>query len=207
MDRKSIAIFFLALMISFSGLFNVVSSDSEHEESVILEEFDEMAINPVPRNQQSVGAGKESYVKNCLGCHGETGAGDGPLAENLPEKLPDLSDIDMIGGHNDGELFLKISAGVGDNMPAYKDLLEEEQMWQLVNYIRALSSEYVQEDLSEEKTIELTQEAKVEPETEKEGKLKYGVFVLILVSSIFIAGYVIRRENRESEEDRDHSKK
>ncbi|MEE8357916.1 MAG: c-type cytochrome [Candidatus Hydrothermarchaeales archaeon] len=207
MDRKSIAIFFLALMMSVSGLVYADSLESEHGESVVLEESDVMVVNPVPRNQESVAAGKEIYVKKCLACHGETGAGDGPMAENLPEKPPDLSDIEMIGGHRDGELFMMISDGMGDNMPAYKDVLEDDQIWQVVNYLRALSSEYVQEDLLEEKTIELTQEAKAEPEREKEGKLKYVFIVLILIASIVIAGYVIKKEYKESKEDMDHRKK
>lgn len=207
MDRKSIAIFFLALMMFFSGLVYADSLESDHGEAVVLEEFDAIVINPVPRNQKSVASGKEIYVKKCLACHGETGAGDGPMAENLPEKPPDLSDIEMIGGHRDGELFVKISDGMGDNMPAYKDVMGDEQMWQVVNYIRALSSEYVREDLLEEKTLELIQETKAEPEIEKEGKLKYVFIVLILIASIVIAGYVIKKEYKEREDDMDHRKK
>ncbi|MEE8168852.1 MAG: c-type cytochrome [Candidatus Hydrothermarchaeales archaeon] len=184
MSRKSIGTFFLALMISFSSLIYAASSDKEQVELVASEEFDVMAVNPVPRNQQSIGVGKEIYVKKCLSCHGETGTGDGPLAESLPEKLPDLRDIERVGGQRDGELFLKISDGMGENMPAYKDVLEEEQIWHAVNYIRALP---------EEKTIELTQEATAEPELEKEGKLKY-VFIALALIVFAIAGYAIRKK-------------
>lgn len=197
MDRKSIGISFLALMISFSSLIYAASSDKEQGELVASEEFEAMMVNPIPRSQQSVAAGAKIYVRKCLSCHGETGAGDGPSAERLPEKPLDLRDIERIGGQRDSQLFLKIRDGMGKNMPAYKGVLEEEQIWHVVNYIRALP---------EEETIELTREAMAELEIEKEGKLKY-VFIVLALIVFAIAGYAIRKKYMKSGEDMDHRKK
>lgn len=43
--------------------------------------------------------GRETYVQYCAGCHGESGIGDGPVAEGLPVPPADLS---VLQANNDG---------------------------------------------------------------------------------------------------------
>ncbi|WP_226621827.1 c-type cytochrome [Alloyangia pacifica] len=45
-------------------------------------------------------AGETEYMNACAACHGETGVGDGPLAELMTVDLPDLT---QISANNDGE--------------------------------------------------------------------------------------------------------
>src|SRR6056297_2702576 len=44
-------------------------------------------------------AGKQEYMDACASCHGESGAGDGPLAELMTVEVPDLT---KIAARNDG---------------------------------------------------------------------------------------------------------
>lgn len=98
-------------------------------------------INPIPATEDSVAEGAELYQTWCASCHGETGQGDGPVAQTLNPKPADLTIHSVVGVHSDGRLFLWITDGYpGSQMPAFKDFLTEDERWHLVNYIRTLSS-------------------------------------------------------------------
>ncbi len=94
--------------------------------------------NPVPPTEASLGAAKDLYAQKCTPCHGEAGKGDGPLAPMYQVKAADFTDAHMMGEMSDGEIFWKMSEG-RPPMPSFKKQLTEEQRWQLVNYIRALT--------------------------------------------------------------------
>ncbi|MDJ0928423.1 MAG: cytochrome c [Gammaproteobacteria bacterium] len=46
-------------------------------------------------------AGVETYMRFCASCHGESGQGDGPVAEAIPITVPDLTRLQQ----RDGERF------------------------------------------------------------------------------------------------------
>ncbi len=93
--------------------------------------------NPMKGNADAVKAGKKLYRQQCAICHGDTGKGDGVAGMNLnPRPASFLSE--RVQNESDGAIFWKITNG-NPPMAAYKDLLTEEQRWQLVNYIRTLS--------------------------------------------------------------------
>jgi len=54
---------------------------------------------------------------------------------NLKTKPTDL--VQRAGHHSDGDFAWKITNGRGD-MPSFKDPLAENQIWDLVNFIRQL---------------------------------------------------------------------
>jgi mono/diheme cytochrome c family protein len=91
--------------------------------------------NPLAK-ADGVKDGKASFGKNCLLCHGSSGAGDGPAGSALNPKPKNLADK-AIQDQTDGELFWKISEGRGV-MPPFKSLPEKER-WSLVHHIRALA--------------------------------------------------------------------
>jgi mono/diheme cytochrome c family protein len=89
--------------------------------------------NPVPANDKSVNSGKSLYNAQCKSCHGDPGKGNGlPL---VPKPQDPTSDI--IQKNSDGALLYKISKGRGA-MPRFKDVIKDEDKWNIINYIRSL---------------------------------------------------------------------
>lgn len=94
--------------------------------------------NPVPATEASLAAAKPLYVEHCAQCHGEAGKGDGPEAAMYAVKPADFTDAHMMREMTDGEIFWKISEGRRP-MPSFKKKFTEEQIWQLVTYVRAFA--------------------------------------------------------------------
>ena len=95
-------------------------------------------LNPVPRDEDNLRAGTALYERLCAGCHGRTGAGDGPVAKRMAwaHRPPDFSSV--LTAQSDGEVFWKIARG-GGAMPAYGTSLSDTERWQVIHYLRALT--------------------------------------------------------------------
>jgi putative copper resistance protein D len=94
---------------------------------------------PLPFDVATIAAGAPIYRDNCVPCHGRFGYGDGPNAAQLAVKPADLARV-HVAHHSDGSLFWWIRYGKGEGaMPAFANLLDQEQAWDLVEYLRALS--------------------------------------------------------------------
>jgi mono/diheme cytochrome c family protein len=94
--------------------------------------------NPVPASEAGLAAARGPFAENCAQCHGETGKGDGPMADMTNPKPADFSDAHMMGEMTDGEIFYKIGEGRMP-MPSFKKKFSGEQRWQLVNLIRTFA--------------------------------------------------------------------
>ncbi len=92
--------------------------------------------NPVAYNSESVAQGAKLFKQNCVSCHGEKADGKGPAGMMMNPPPADLKA--MSGGHPDGDFAYKIKTGRG-GMPPWKNILDETQVWHLVNYIQSLS--------------------------------------------------------------------
>lgn len=99
--------------------------------------------NPVQSSPQSIAAGKDLYNKNCRSCHGADAKGDGPMKPK-DSHPSNLTDAEWAHGNSDGEIFVVVrdGAGPGPNqyMRGYKSRMTEQDIWNLVNYIRSLGS-------------------------------------------------------------------
>src|SRR5262245_39378209 len=100
--------------------------------------------NPIPSSEESIAKGKELYLDrmkgNCVFCHGETGSGNEANLPRLRRKPADLSNKERMSAMTDGEVFWKISKGITGIMPAgEKRMPNEEDRWNVVNYVRTLS--------------------------------------------------------------------
>jgi mono/diheme cytochrome c family protein len=83
--------------------------------------------------------GKQLYEQTCSPCHGVNGQGDGPTAQVLQPKPANLTIA--LKGKNDAYLTKLLKGGgpsVGKSplMPSYKDVLSEEQMRSLIQYVK-----------------------------------------------------------------------
>ena len=93
--------------------------------------------NPLKSDAGSLKEGKELWGKHCQSCHGKTGLGDGPKAEQLKTE-PGNFTLPATQQQTDGSLFYKISEG-RDDMPSFKKKLPEaEDIWNTINYMRTL---------------------------------------------------------------------
>ena len=95
--------------------------------------------NPIPDNQASIDEGKEHFGHHCQICHGLDGQNTGvPFAQQMSPPVADLSTPD-IQGYTDGQLHWILVNGINPSgMPAWKGILEEDEMWKIVRYIRHL---------------------------------------------------------------------
>lgn len=93
--------------------------------------------NPEAVNAETIDAGKKLYARHCASCHGPNGKGDGGMA--LSGGTPsDLTDDTWDYGSTDGEIFTAIKEGVSADMLAYKDKLNDKQIWQVVTFLRSI---------------------------------------------------------------------
>jgi mono/diheme cytochrome c family protein len=94
--------------------------------------------NPIASTPDSIAAGKKTYAK-CASCHGINGQG-GPGNDLIPA-APSLVDEQWDHGSTDGEIFDNIKNGVPPdfNMVPFKDQLKDDEIWNLVNYIRSIA--------------------------------------------------------------------
>jgi mono/diheme cytochrome c family protein len=94
--------------------------------------------NPVAVDSETLSDAKILYTNYCSPCHGEKGKGDGFAGGTLNPK-PAVHASAFVQGESDGTLYYKMSEG-RKVMPAYKVVLTEKERWELVNFIRTLSS-------------------------------------------------------------------
>ena len=96
----------------------------------------------VAATPESIANGAALYKRQCVMCHGATGAGDGPAAKSLKGKLPSLTDKATMAKMTDGQIHEAITAGkkteIG-NMPALGKRLKPEEITDIVNYVRTLA--------------------------------------------------------------------
>jgi mono/diheme cytochrome c family protein len=102
--------------------------------------IDSMAslANPHAPTTASLDNGRKYYQINCAVCHGAGGGGNGPAARYGIPALP-LTAPHAVG-LTDGYIFGVIRNGRGA-MPTY-DRIEDEERWDVVNYIRSLQGKF-----------------------------------------------------------------
>lgn len=100
----------------------------------------EPATAPLPATETSLERGKTLFNIYCAVCHGPLATGDGPLGRDsyLPETR-DLTDS-YVQGLPDNAFFLVITNGK-NRMPGLAEQLSPGDTWDIINYVRSLSSQ------------------------------------------------------------------
>lgn len=98
----------------------------------------------VPYNTISVANGAHLYQEACATCHGVGGYGDGPNGRGFKPRPADLT-AKHAADHTAGDLFWWLTHGfVRDGaltpMPGFGASLTDEERWDVINFLRALSA-------------------------------------------------------------------
>ena len=96
--------------------------------------------NPIAPTSDSVAAGQVVYERYCQTCHGVNGRGDGPGGKGLEPPPADLAI--HVPLHGDADIFRFVSDGIeGTSMVALADNLTDDEIWHVINFIRAQAEE------------------------------------------------------------------
>ena len=100
--------------------------------------------NPLPATQANIDAGKKLFQETaqplaCKQCHGDHGDGRGPLGGGLVPPPRNFTCGETMNNLPDGQLFWIIKKGsTGTGMMSFAGI-PDEQVWQLIQYIRTLA--------------------------------------------------------------------
>jgi mono/diheme cytochrome c family protein len=131
MKQKSFSVIALFL----SGLIGIafMAPDQQAKPWPVPDKYKKME-NPVKFDKKAAAA---LYSKHCKSCHGKEGLGDGPKAAQLDTPSGDFTSKDF-QKQSDGSIFYKAKEG-RDDMPSFKKKIpDDEDIWQLVHYMRTL---------------------------------------------------------------------
>jgi cytochrome c553 len=117
--------------------------EDEHVHMDVPTEYEGLT-NPYAADEAARAAGATLFASLCASCHGEGGMGDGPAATGLNPKPASLADAEMMMDMSDAYIFWRITEGglmepFNSAMPPWGESLSEDQIWQLVTYVRALA--------------------------------------------------------------------
>ena len=92
-------------------------------------------VNPL--GPEATTAGASLFQTNCQMCHGAEGHGDGPVGTSLVPPPKNLAELSKLAA--DDYLFWRISTGKpGTSMMPWKGALTDEEIWQIIAYVRTL---------------------------------------------------------------------
>ena len=100
--------------------------------------------NPVPQNAQNVKGGETLFQQTakplaCFNCHGTRGDGQGPMGAALDPPPRNFTCGETMKDLSDGQMFWIIKNGsVGTGMMPFSGM-PDNQIWQLIHYIRTLA--------------------------------------------------------------------
>lgn len=97
--------------------------------------------NPVAGSADAAAKGKDLFTAQCQACHGDKGLGDGPAGTALNPKPGNLQQAAKEA--SDAYIFWRISEGgamapFNSAMPTHKDTMTEDQIWQVITYVKTL---------------------------------------------------------------------
>jgi len=129
--------FMLTVAILTVGFLSVAFKVDQQPKPWNVPDKNAKTANPVKSNAAAIAAGKTLWSTHCSSCHGKTGLGDGTKAAQLKTQPADFSKA-AFQSQTDGSIYYKIAEG-RDDMPSFKKKIpEQEDIWNLVVFVRSL---------------------------------------------------------------------
>jgi len=146
---------FEELLMTFSVEDGELADPADTAE-LVWDRWDEGELNAVfpttaepEMTAETIERGRVLYMDSagagCVGCHGETGVGDGPSAEafldgwGYPIKPRDFTDGVYRAGSTNVDLWVTIAKGInGTPMGSFVDSMSSEDIWCVVHFVRSL---------------------------------------------------------------------
>lgn len=101
--------------------------------------------NKKKKTDESIETGKNIYEANCSACHGVNGEGDGPSAASLNPKPRNYKKDGFKYGSSLEEVRRTIIEGIeGTAMPEWSEILTDEQITQVAEYVKTLAASSVE---------------------------------------------------------------
>jgi len=96
-------------------------------------------VNPLAATTENIRAGRLNFAHYCFVCHGLDGQNTGvPFAERMSPPVPELT-ATSVQSYSDGQLKWVIDNGISPSgMPASRGILNDDEIWQIVLYLRHL---------------------------------------------------------------------
>ncbi len=116
-----------------------------YHSAIFIDAYPTTYLRPsVPYNVISVVNGAHFYQEPCATCQGVGGYGDGPNGKGFKPRPADLT-AKHSADHTAGDLFWWLTHGVVKDgevtrMPGFGASLSEEERWDMINFLRALSA-------------------------------------------------------------------
>ncbi len=81
--------------------------------------------------------GRKNYKEQCAVCHQDDGTGGKVTVEGKTLKVEDLTSDKMIGEPDEEYIEYMVKGIPDEGMPSFKDILSDEEMKEVVKYIRS----------------------------------------------------------------------
>ena len=170
--EKGVLVTAAAIVLSAAGLLTV--SGSTPRDGLLWEEVQPTTSAP----DEDLALGRRVYDTHCLGCHGQTGGGNGPASLFLPVAPRDFTS-GTFKYHSsssplpsDTDLFRTITVGFpAFGMPSFRQLSEEER-WAALLLIKTFYPRW-QRDAGDEAPLDPGTEPGRQPGWEERGKNLY----------------------------------
>ncbi|MDP3170159.1 MAG: CopD family protein, partial [Polaromonas sp.] len=106
-----------------------------------IEAYPETYLKPtVPFDTISISNGFRLFSEHCVNCHGPQGKGTGTVVDPEVRDPTDLLTEEHTAKYTVGNVFHYLSQGIpGTKMPGFAASLSEEDRWDLINFLHALS--------------------------------------------------------------------
>jgi mono/diheme cytochrome c family protein len=122
------------------ALLLLISIENMYAQTWDVPDDKKQKVSPVKFTDETKKKGEQIFLSKCISCHGNPGK-DNYVKAIVPP--PGDPATDKFQKQEDGALFYKITTGRAP-MPTFKDVLSDEERWQVISYIRSFNPKYIQ---------------------------------------------------------------